>query len=326
VIPGDVLVTSIRPIGLDEGIEEQVLAVPGIQHASPIGRFDLAIGGSRVDGAAVRGSDLLADGRLVFVAGDRRQALLALDQGGFIVLPESMARRFEAAVGDLLVLIGADGSEVGLEVAGIVRHSIPGRGGESALVNWGNATSLFGALGADAYAVRYTPGQEASAAPQLEAAARLLALEPRPLDAALGALSDTLDRLFSVFDVLAAIAVVVAGLGIVNTLTMNVLERVREIGVLRAAGMTRRQIARMVVVEAGILGLSGAILGVVLGLIVAAFMLAIGGGLPLAAAMDPPWLVMGFALVAGVVVAMLAAYYPARVASRMSIVRAVQFE
>jgi putative ABC transport system permease protein len=118
----------------------------------------------------------------------------------------------------------------------------------------------------------------------------------------------------------------VAGLGIVNTLTMNVLERVREIGVLRAAGMTRHQIARMVVVEAGILGLSGAILGVVLGLIVAAFMLAIGGGLPLAAAMDPPWLVMGFALVAGVVVAMLAAYYPARVASRMSIVRAVQFE
>jgi putative ABC transport system permease protein len=126
--------------------------------------------------------------------------------------------------------------------------------------------------------------------------------------------------------VLAALAVVVAGLGIVNTLTMNVLERVREIGVLRAAGMTRHQIARMVVVEAGILGLSGAILGVVLVLIVAAFMLAIGGGLPLAAAMDPPWLVMGFALVAGVVVAMLAAYYPARVASRMSIVRAVQFE
>ena len=47
------------------------------------------------------------------------------------------------------------------------------------------------------------------------------------------------------------VAVLVAGLGIVNTLTMNVVERVREIGVLRAAGMTRRQVWRMVVVEAG---------------------------------------------------------------------------
>ena len=45
---------------------------------------------------------------------------------------------------------------------------------------------------------------------------------------------------------------IVAALGIVNTLTMNVLERVREIGVLRAAGMTRRQVWRSVVVEAGV--------------------------------------------------------------------------
>ena len=122
------------------------------------------------------------------------------------------------------------------------------------------------------------------------------------------------------------IAVIIAGLGIVNTLTMNVLERVREIGVLRSAGMTRQQVGRIVVVEAGILGLSGAILGVVLGLVVAAFMLAIGGGISLAVAIDPPWLLMGVALIAGVLIAMVAAYYPARVASRMSIVRAVQFE
>ena len=55
------------------------------------------------------------------------------------------------------------------------------------------------------------------------------------------------------------IAVVVAALGIVNTLTMNVIERVREIGILRAAGMTRRQVWRSVVVEAGVVGLAGAL-------------------------------------------------------------------
>ena len=75
-------------------------------------------------------------------------------------------------------------------------------------------------------------------------------LDPVPLDRIQGAVSDALDRVFGLFDVLSLVAVVVASLGIVNTLTMSVLERVREIGVLRAAGMTRRQVWRSVVVEA----------------------------------------------------------------------------
>ena len=77
---------------------------------------------------------------------------------------------------------------------------------------------------------------------------------------------------------LALVAVVVAALGIVNTLTMNVFERVREIGVLRAAGMTRRQVWRSVVVEAGITGLVGAICGVVAGLLVGGLMVVLAGG------------------------------------------------
>lgn len=326
VVPGDLLLTSIRPIAAEEGIETELLALPGVQLASPIGRFDLAVGGTRLDAAAVSGSDLLADGRLAFLAGDPRASLIDLDGTGSAILPASLATRLGVGVGDSLPALSADGSQVGLRVAAIVKRTIPGRTGETVLVGWRDATARFGLLGADAYAVRFAPGQAATARPLVEAAARQLALEPRPLDAALGAVSDTLDRLFSVFDLLAAIAVVVAGLGIVNTLTMNVLERVREIGVLRAAGMTRRQIWRMVVVEAGVIGLTGAVLGVLLGLAVAAFMLVLAGGVSLVGSLDPPLVLMGFTLVLGVAIAMLAAYYPARVASRMSIVRAVQFE
>jgi putative ABC transport system permease protein len=127
------------------------------------------------------------------------------------------------------------------------------------------------------------------------------------------------------FDALAAVAVLIAALGIVNTLTMNVVERVRELGILRAAGMTRDQVWRSVVVEAGVLGLAGALLGIALGTVVGGLMVVLAGGrVDVAAAI--PWPVIGLALVLGVVVAMLAAAYPARLASRLSIVRAVQYE
>jgi putative ABC transport system permease protein len=119
--------------------------------------------------------------------------------------------------------------------------------------------------------------------------------------------------------------VVVAAIGIVNTLTMNVRERVREIGVLRAAGMTRPQVRRMVVVEAGILGLVGVVLGGLTGVAAGAVMTALGTG-ALGAALAMPWGALGVATVLGVGVSMLAAFYPARLASRLSIIRAVQYE
>ncbi|HET9521129.1 MAG TPA: FtsX-like permease family protein, partial [Candidatus Limnocylindrales bacterium] len=130
---------------------------------------------------------------------------------------------------------------------------------------------------------------------------------------------------FGLFDALAIIAVVVAALGIVNTLSMNVLERVREIGVLRAAGMTTRQVRRTVVVEAGIVGVVGSILGIGTGLVAGALMIGLGGaapGLPLSL----PWASMGLAALLGIGLSMLAAWYPARLASRLAIVRAVQHE
>jgi putative ABC transport system permease protein len=121
------------------------------------------------------------------------------------------------------------------------------------------------------------------------------------------------------------VAVLVAALGIVNTLTMNVVERVREIGMLRATGMTRRQVGRMVVVEAGILGLVGAALGALTGLAAGTVMVVLAGG-RLDGGFEPPWTALGLCLGLGVLVSMAAAWYPARLAGRLSIVRAVQFE
>ena len=143
-------------------------------------------------------------------------------------------------------------------VAGIVERSIPGSGGEAMLVGWKDAVTPrrrgcrrlrdpLRARRARLGARRPARGRPAT-----------YALDYVTLDRINGAIDDALGRIFGLFDALAAVAVLIAALGIVNTLTMNVIERVREIGILRAAGMTRRQVWRSVVVEAGILGLAGA--------------------------------------------------------------------
>src|SRR4051794_13164365 len=264
VVPGDLVLTSIFPRTPDEALADALAALPGVARLSPFATFDAAIGGIRADGAAMSGTDLAADGRLRFTGGDRLAALTALDRGGSIIVPESMAARDHLTVDDVLQLTAADGTTLPLRIVGIAERTLPGRGGESILVGWADASRLAVA-GADAYAVRFAADATAAQRAAFDGEARTLALEPTPLDRIDGAVGDALDRVFGLFDALAVVAVIVAALGIVNTLTMNVLERVREIGVLRAAGMTRRQVWRSVVIEAGITGLVGAVAGVATG-------------------------------------------------------------
>jgi len=324
VVPGELVVTSIFPRALDEGLDELLSDLDGVASVSPVATFDLAVAGVRFDGAAMVGADLSTDGRLRFVAGDRDAALAALDAGGAVIVPAGVAARDGLVPDDIIIVTAADGSALELRVAGIAERTLPGREGEALLVGWADAERL-GVVGADAFAIRYEPTATAEQRDAVAVEARTVALEPVGLGEIQGAIGQALDRIFGLFDVLALIAIIVASLGIVNTLTMNVLERVREIGILRAAGMTRRQVWRTVVVEAGVTGLVGAITGVVVGVVVGALMVVLGGG-TLQLAVAVPWGTVALALVLGVALAMLAAAYPARLASRLSIVRAVASE
>ena len=213
---------------------------------------------------------------------------------------------------------------VDLRVAGVTERTLPGKVGEAVLVGWPDATAVFGVEGADVLAVRYAAGRAAEAGPRLETAARLAALEPNPLATIAGAVDSALGQVFGLFDALAIVAVIVAALGIVNTLTVSVLERVRELGVLRAAGMTRGQVRRTVVVEAGILGVVGSLLGIVTGLVAGAILVLLAGSGRLI--LELPWASIGVAIVLGIGLSMAAAWYPARLASRLAIVAAVQHE
>jgi putative ABC transport system permease protein len=124
--------------------------------------------------------------------------------------------------------------------------------------------------------------------------------------------------------VLLALAVIVSVFGMVNTLVLSVYERTRELGMLRAVGMTRRQARRMVRHESVITALIGAALGLPLGIFLAGLVTAALGQFDLR--FSVPWgqLVL-FAAVA-VLVGIVAAIMPARRAARLNVLRALQYE
>jgi putative ABC transport system permease protein len=241
-----------------------------------------------------------------------------------VIVPRSLSDELDIRIGETLTF-ATGASPTKLTVVGIVAHSVPGDSQEALLVGWSDALGPFGASGADLFAVRYLPGQESSARGAVDATASQYALQSADLGSVRGTVGDALDRVFRLLDALALVAVLVAGLGLANTLSMSVLERVREIGVLRATGMSSRQVWGMVVIEAGILGVAGSLIGAAVGLLVGGLLVAwSSGGLGLA--FDPPLASIGLAAILGVVISVTAAIYPAGVASRQSIVRGLQHE
>jgi len=122
--------------------------------------------------------------------------------------------------------------------------------------------------------------------------------------------------------VLLALSVIVSVFGIVNTLVLTVFERTREIGMLRAIGMTRPQVRRMIRQESVITALIGGVLGILLGIVLGGLLIYkvdfIVFSLPVVS-------LIIFAL-AAIFVGILAAIFPARRASRLNILEALQYE
>jgi ABC-type antimicrobial peptide transport system permease subunit len=124
--------------------------------------------------------------------------------------------------------------------------------------------------------------------------------------------------------VLLALSVIVSIFGMVNTLVLSVFERTRELGMLRAVGMTRNQVSRLVRQESVITAMIGAALGLPLGVFLA--VLVTRALSQFNVAFSPPWRnLIAFAIVA-VFVGVLAAIAPARRASRLNVLRALQYE
>jgi putative ABC transport system permease protein len=133
-----------------------------------------------------------------------------------------------------------------------------------------------------------------------------------------------LDRNLKILYALLGLSVIVSLFGVVNVLVLSVFERTREIGMLRAVGMTRRQVRRMIRHESIVTALIGAALGIAVGIFLA--------GLTTIALSDYgvvfalPYRSLAIFVVVAIVAGMLAAILPARRASKLNVLEALQYE
>jgi putative ABC transport system permease protein len=134
-----------------------------------------------------------------------------------------------------------------------------------------------------------------------------------------------INQLIAFLFVLLALAIVIAFVGIVNTLALSVLERVREIGLLRAVGMSRRQLRSSIRWEAVLVALFGAVLGLVVGLVFgwAIVRALVDQGIEQFSAAPVPLLIV---TIAAAFFGVLAAIFPAWRATRMNVLEAVTTE
>ncbi len=135
-------------------------------------------------------------------------------------------------------------------------------------------------------------------------------------------LTATLDRVLKMIEILLTLAIVVAALGVVNTLALSVLERTHEFGLLRAIGMRRGQVMRMVTVESVVISLFGGLLGLVVGSV-------LGAGVVQAlkeqgfTELDFSFTQMGTYLLLAAVIGVLAAVLPAIRAARLDVLESI---
>jgi putative ABC transport system permease protein len=307
---------------IPQGEVEQLAAVPGVRavaalrYAYPVLRIDPI--GTRepltvVDPAAI-GSAL----RLSMVAG-RSQDLAT---GVFV--SDDLARSYGLSVGDQITVSWPRGGEGALTITGVYQGSIlipgmlaPQQVALPHLEPTGPAVAFVAlAPGADQAAVR--AGLERAVADRPDVVVRSL---PQYLHRWLSAV----DLVLRVSYALLALAVLIGLLGVANTLALSVLERTRELGLLRALGLTRRQVRTLVRVESALVAVLGGLLG-------------IGGGYLLGAMFQRTALHTGLfdasvpagrllLAVAGLaVVGMAAAAWPARRAAKTNLVAAIAAE
>jgi putative ABC transport system permease protein len=255
----------------------------------------------------------------------REQAFQRLERG-WVTVGNGHADEEGLEVGDRIELDGPSGSRR-TRVAGIVETVV--FGGQTVGMSLATLRDVYGVTADSELALKATSEE---ARPILERKVERVLKRDYPNLSVLSneeLKSDVEDRVnqqFGIFYAIVGVAVFVSLFGIVNTLSMSVIERTREIGVLRALGSTRWQVRRQIADESLVIGLIGALLGIGVGAILGwALLEGLSSGIP-GVEYRPPVTTMIWVAAAGIVLGLVASIVPARRAARLDVIRALSYE
>lgn len=301
--------------GFSPAVGDALAALPEVGQVDRL-RFDSAqVGGDVVEITSVPGQAVGQTVDLARVAGD----VTALSEGE-VLLSEGEAEELGVAPGDSVPVQFSRGAERSFTVAGTyVDNELVG-------------PYLFDASAARDFsaqldAVLLIDARDGTSAADLRSAVDATAagfptVEVLDREEFTQASTSQIDTITTIISILLLLSILIAVLGIVNTLALAVLERTRELGMLRAVGLSRRQTRRMVTVEAVIVAVFGALLGIVVG---SAFGVAFQRALADEGVTElafPVGRLVAFVVVAGLA-GILAALLPARRAARLDVLQAL---
>ncbi|MFT3927015.1 MAG: FtsX-like permease family protein [Myxococcales bacterium] len=331
LLPGDLVVASGTPIvglserntPMDDSMRAKLQAVPGVAMVRAAKFMDIDYQGYPVKMIVVEKSRA---SHYTPLEGSQRDVHDGLERGE-LVIGENFARRFGVHRGDRIALSTGRGTQP-FKVAAVVIDYTSDRGTlrvdrKTYVELWGDqrvdSYELFLTQGANPERVRRTINEN------LAEQHDLFVLTTREFR---GEFVKAANKIFALMHVLELVTLVVAMLGMVTAVLSNVLDRVREIGVLRAVGMLRKQVRKMVMVESTLIGGVGALGGVLVGLGVGYILLRYIAGVQMGWSLPytfPLGSIVTMALVT-LPISAVAGFYPARQAARLVVRDALDYE
>ena len=329
-VGGDLIVRS--PLEMPIDFQTRLAAIPGVEAVTAARYFGVRRAGNASDDLALvyQAIDPATYWQVAsFQFAENQDEVAAMKRdfaNGGLFVSTTVADKYNLKRGDTLTLETKRGVQPFL-VAGLVSDFT----GQGFVVN-GSIEVMnhsFGLYDVDRFTLKLSAGADVAATKKLiedrYGASRHVQVETT--DSFRSRIRELTNRAFSLLDVLASIGVVVAALGVINTMMMNVLERRRESGALRSIGMTRAQVIRMILAEAGAIGAIGAAFGISFGVLLSRVFvegMKVTTGYRLEFSLPPQSILL--ALFIAFAVSQLAALYPAWKGSRVNIVEAIKHE
>jgi putative ABC transport system permease protein len=331
----DIIITSGHPLAsagaptipMPLSMARELEAVPGVQSADPFRKLFLNISGKRVLLEVIDELRWTKHNTCTITEGRMEDLSAKMPDQDNVVVNEIVAARMGLKPGDSIVLPTPDGPKRFGVVAIIVSYA-----SDSGVIvmdyrtyerHWrDNVADMFSVYvkpGSDLPAVRaaiqdhFRNKRKMFVLPSLEFRAEIKKL---------------LDRSFVMNDAVNVLTLVIAGFGIVVTLLASVLERTREIGILRAIGMKRSQVSAVVIIESALLGMAGGLLGSAAGVLIGwinlegFFRIDFGSSITYHIHYGS----IAWALLLAIGLAVLAGLYPARRAAKTNITEALSYE